>query len=204
MNDHSAPDPSIQVKKRDGSIEPFVLAKLLRSIRLGLSDAGQARELDTSTAGNLGEAVYDYLRSNYRRMTIHTRQLSELVELVLNQTGHSAASLAIREFHRRREHSRRRVMVAIPRPDGRYTQHRWNKGSVIQFLRRQHLLDMPASRMIAGRVEQLVFGMGLRLVTGGLVREVIESELLAWGLLPAALTVKKRRTPQNAARGEGA
>src|SRR5262249_4276907 len=65
MNDHSIPDESIRVGKRDGNIEPFVLAKLLHSIRCGLLAAGEAHDLDTTTAGSLGEAVYDYLKSTY-------------------------------------------------------------------------------------------------------------------------------------------
>ena len=53
--------------------------------------------------------------------------------------------------------------------------------------------------MIASRVEQLVFNCGLKVVTTGLVEEMTNSELLAWGLLPGALVVKKskgRRDPR--------
>jgi hypothetical protein len=197
MNDYSAPDASIRVCKRDGGLEPFVLAKLLHCIRCGLQAAGQAHDLDTTTAGSLGEAVYEYLKSTYDGRTVTSGQLAELVELVLTQTGHIAAAMSIREHHRMRERQRHMVMVASARPnDGRIVQQRWNKGHIVQHLRRQHLLDTPASRMIAGRVEQLVFTCGLRVVTCGLIREMAKSELLAWGLLPGALVVKRSKPPR--------
>ncbi len=47
--------------------------------------------------------------------------------------------------------------------------------------------------MIAGSVEQLIFNCGLKVVTSDLVREMANSELLAWGLLPGALVVSKKR-----------
>jgi hypothetical protein len=194
MNDYSAPDESIRVTKRDGSVEPFVLAKLLHSIRCGLMMANETQDLDTSTAGNLGEAVYEYLKATYGDSRVSARQLAELVELVLTQTGHNGAAMAIREHHRFREKLRRSVMVASTRPgDGRYIQHRWNKTLVLQHLRRRHGLESPSARMIAGRVEELVFSCGLRVVTCGLVREMVKSELLAWGLLSGALVVKRSR-----------
>ena len=194
MSDHSTPDASIRVSKRDGNIEPFVLAKLLQSIRYGLLSAGEAHDLDTSTAGSLGEAVYEYLKSTYDGATVTSRQLADLVELVLSQTGHTSAAMNIRDHQKFRDRQRRMIMVASARPaDGRFVQHRWNKAHIVQHLRRQHMLDTPASRMIAGRVEQLVFNCGLRVVTSGLVREMAKSELLAWGLLPGALVVKRTR-----------
>lgn len=204
MNDYSAPDASIRVTKRDGSVEPFILAKLLHSIRSGLLVANEAQDLDTSTAGNLGEAVYDYLKATYEASQVSTRQLAELVELVLTQTGHAGAAMSIRDHHRFREKLRRIVMVASTRPaDGRYVQHRWNKALIFQHLRRKHGLETPGARMIAGRVEELVFSCGLRVVTSGLVREMVNSELLAWGLLSGALVVKKTRFYREARKVKG-
>ncbi len=192
MSDHSAPDISIRVSKRDGCDEPFVLAKLLRCIRHGLLAVQEGWDLDTSTAGSLGDAVYDYLKTSYDEAVVTTRQLAELVELVLSQTGHSTAAMAIREHSRFRDKLRRMVMVATARPrDGRIIQQRWNKSLIVQHLRRQHGLHSPTARMIAGRVEELVFACGLRVVTSGLVREMTRSEMLAWGLLPGALVVKR-------------
>lgn len=197
MNDHSMPDHAIRVRKRDGHLEPFVLAKLLAGIRAGLAAAGEMHDLDTSTAGGLGEAVYDYLKSTYDGQTVVARQLSDLVELVLSQTGHASAAMAFRDYERFRDRQRRILKVATPRQrDGRIVQVRWSKTRVVEHLQRRQGLDRPAARMIAGRVEQLVFNCGLRVVTAGLVREMAASELLAWGLVCGAFMVKR-----NASRG---
>ncbi len=192
--------PPIRVAKRDGTIEPFTISKMLNCIRNGLSASGESCGLDFSSAGGLAEAVFEYLENSYAGRPVPSQHVAELVELVLSQTGHSAAGMAIREHAAFREQGRKRLLVATARAsDGRFVQHRWDKRLLVQHLRRQHHLEAPTARMIAGRVEQLIFNCRLRVVTSGLVREMTRSELLAWGLLPGALVVKKRPQP----RGRG-
>ena len=194
MNEKTTGELPIRVAKRDGSIEPFVMAKMLNCIHNGLVVCGEPHALDCTTAGSLAEAIYDYLRASYPADPVPSSHLSDLVELVLNQTGHAEAGLAIRQHAGFREQRRRKLMVATSRTaDGRFVQHRWNKSLLVQHLRRRHHLDSPAARMIAGRAEQLLLDCGLRVVTAGLVREMTRSELLAWGLLPGALAVKRAR-----------
>jgi len=185
-------DGNIRVRKRDGSTEPFVFAKLLRCIGNGFQASGEMRERGTTTCRELAEAVHAYLKHTEPAGPVSSGQLAELVELVLTQTGFIAAGMAIKQHLQLRDHQRGWLRVARQAgPTSRFVQHRWNKTRVVEHLRRQHGLDAPASRMIAGRVEQLVFACGLRVVTTGLVREMTTSELLAWGLLPGVLVVKK-------------
>lgn len=185
-------DTEILVCKRDGTREPFVVAKLLHCIWNGLVASGEPIDLDTTTAGALAEAVSDYLKASYAGKAVPADHLADLVELVLTQTGHDGAAIAIREHHRTRQRDRRRLMVATARPrDGRFAQQPWRKQLVVQHLRRQHRLEPPTARLIAGRVERLLLDCGLPVVTSGLVREMARSELLAWGLLPGALVVKR-------------
>ncbi len=194
MIEESQQDVDLHVHKRDGSTEPFVLTKLLNGIRNGLQAGGEALGQDAGAAVGLAEAVHEYVRQSRRDGPIPSQHLCELVDLVLTHTGHTAACLAMRRHRSLLEEERRRVMVANPRSsDGRYVQRRWNKGHIVQHLRRRHQLDAPVARMLAGRVEQLIFNCGLRVVTSGLVREMAKSELLAWGLLPGALVVKRTR-----------
>jgi hypothetical protein len=151
--------------------------------------------MEIHLAAGLAEAVHEYVRKTYGDEPVESKRLSELVEIVLSQTGHTAACWATQQDRALREQQRRRLMVANPRPsDGRYVRRRWDKSHVVQHLRRQHGLDAPVARMLAGRVEQLIFNCGLRVVTSGLVYEMIKSELLAWGLLPGALMVKRVRS----------
>ena len=192
-SDQFATDGSIRIMKRDGSIEPFVLSKLLHCIGNGFCTSGEPPERSSATARGLAEAVHAYLRKTGPRSPVPTEQLSELVELVLTQTGHTAVGMAIKQHDQLRDRQRRWLRVAgSNHRNGCYVQRRWNKCRVVEHLREAHVLDAPASRIIASRVEQLVFNCGLKVVTTGLVREMVKSELLAWGLLPGALLVKKQ------------
>jgi hypothetical protein len=187
-------DGSIRVRKRDGSVEPFVLSKLRTCLGNGFQASGEMRERGTATCQELAEAVHAYLERTEPEATVSSKRLAELVELVLSQTGYSAASMAIRQHVQLRDQQRRWLRVASRQgAEGRYIQRRWNKARIVAHLNGHHQLDAPAARMIASRVEQLIIACGLKVVTTGLVREMTMSELLAWGLLPGALVVKKRR-----------
>lgn len=184
----------IRVVKRDGSLEPFAVSKMLNCIRNGLAASGETCGLDMTAAGGLAEAVYEYLMTSFSNAPVPSSHIAELVDLVLSQTGHNGAGLAIRHHTAHRTQRRNRLMVASARQgDGRFIQQRWNKSLLVQHLRRQHHLESPIARMIAGRVEQLLFNCDLPVVTSGLVREMARSELLAWGLMAGALVVKKTR-----------
>ncbi len=189
-----AMDGSIRVVKRDGSLEPFDFVKLHNCIRNGFQTAGESGIVPAETARGLAEAVQTYLEQSSPTRPIHTGQIAELVELVLNETGNTSVGMAIKEHHTIRGLHRKYVRVAERRPrDGRYVMRRWDKSRISRALRDEHGLERPAARMIAGRVEQLTFNCGLRAVTTGLVGEIMRSELLAWGLLPGALVVQRRR-----------
>ena len=195
QQDRPALNVPIHVRKRDNAVEPFDLAKLRNSISRALWSSADSSGLDNMAANGLAEAIHEFLKRACPQTPVRSVRLLELVELVLTQTGHAAAGMAIRQHATSRERHRRWLMVAAPTAEGAFVQHRWNKSRLVSYLRRQHLLDAPASRMIAGRVEQLVFNCGLKVVTANLVREMVYSELLAWGLLPGALAVKRKRTP---------
>jgi len=205
MSDRFPPDQEVRVRKRDGSLEPLSYSKLLSSIRHGLEGGGEAIGMEAHIAAGLAEAVHEHVKKAYPAEPIESTQLSALVEVVLSQTGHTAACWATQQHRAIREQQRRRLMVANPRPsDGRYVRRRWDKVHIVQHLRRQHGLGAPVARMLAGRVEQLVFNCGLRVVTTGLVYEMTKSELLAWGLLPGALVVKKIRSHRSDSRSREA
>lgn len=185
-------DGEISVLKRDGSIENFVLAKLNCSIGNGFVSSGEPHERNSPTSRGLAEAVQMYLRKSRPNSAVPSDHLAELVELVLVQTGYCAAGMAIRHHHQLREKMRRWVKVAYTRPRGvGLTQKQWDKGRIVQLLTSTYELDTPAARVIAGRVEQLVFNCGLKVVTSEFVESLTQCELMAWGLLPNALRVKR-------------
>ena len=64
---------------------------------------------------------------------------------------------------------------------------------MVSHLLDDHRLEPTTARIVSGRVEQVVFNCGLKVVTQEFVKETVNSELLAWGLLPGALAVKRKR-----------
>ena len=193
-NKKSSRRSAVRVSKRDGSVEEFTPAKLVQCIQWGLQASGDGTDADVITARGLAEAVGEYLQNSHAGLPVPSPHVADLVELVLTQTGYTDACMAIRQHQWMRDRFRRHLLIATPKgSDGRFVQRRWNKAHLVQHLRRRHTLDTPASRMIAGRVEQLIFSCGLKVVTAGLVMEMTRSELLAWGLLPGALVVKRER-----------
>lgn len=194
-----APRMELRVRKRDGSLESFSLAKVAQCIQAGLLAANDD-ENARHCARNLAEAVQDFLVSDADGPHATTRIL-ELVEVVLTQTGHPNAAVQAIRFAESRQACRRRLIIASYHPrDGRLVHRRWDKPRLIAYLRREHGLDMQTARMIAGRVELQLFNCQMKTVTASLIYGMTASELLAWGLVPEALTVKRTRDARKSAR----
>lgn len=179
------------VRKRDGLVEPFAPAKLVACLRRTLQEAQDPDP--PATAEGIADAVGQYLLQSDATPPWPTPQIRELVEAVLSQSGHQLAAQVLRASARRRDHLRKLLHVANFRPrQGRYVNRRWSKSTVVATLQTQHGLQRPTARWIAGQVEGAILRSGKRLVTTGLIREMIASELLEWGLDPTVLTVKQR------------
>lgn len=195
MTNRPSTHKTILVAKRDGSVEPFTASKMLNCITNGLFASGETLALDSALARGLAEAVVEYLQTSYADRPVPSRHIAELTELVLSETGNAAAGAAIRRHAAHRERCRKRMLVAEYGPSGRHiVRRRWDKGLLVKHLRRRHRLELPVARLIAGRVEQIVFQCGLLVVTSAAVREIARSELIAWGLLNDAFRVRKSRS----------
>ena len=130
-NDRPAPESPICIRKRDDSVELFDIAKLRGSIRNALCTGADPSGLDQVAAKGLAEAIYEFLVRACPPAPVPSSRLLELVELVLTQTGHPAAGLAIRQHATSRERTRRWLMVAAPTAEGAFDQHRWSKGRLV-------------------------------------------------------------------------
>ncbi|HPF41833.1 MAG TPA: ATP cone domain-containing protein [Phycisphaerae bacterium] len=192
-----AMDGEVRIVKRDGSVEAFSFPKLLNCIQNGFHSSGETIDRHQSTSRGLAEAVQTYLHNVDQREhegPIASHDVARLVELVLTQTGYVAASMAIKRHADLRKRQRNWVKVAHKRPsDGLIVQKRWNKTRIVAHLLDDHHLEPTTARIVSGRVEQIVFNCGLKVVTENFVKETVNSELLAWGLLPGALAVKQKK-----------
>ncbi|MEE8169040.1 MAG: ATP cone domain-containing protein [Phycisphaerae bacterium] len=177
----------VSVRKRDGRTEPYLQAKVESCLRTVIIAAGEGTR---GSAHELAEAVTTFLRASPRRQPLRTKQLAALLQRVLGETGHSVASTLLRRHGEHRDRRRRNVNVLAWKASvGRIVPRRWNKSVLVSRLQREDELEPSVARLIAGRVEEIVLSLNMRVVTGGLIRELAASEMLAWGLADEALVV---------------
>jgi hypothetical protein len=190
MNDEPTPAINLGVRKRDGKVEPFSRPKLLRCLTRCLHETSDPDP--PATAEAIAEAVARQLELDRPATTVLSVRMREIIESVLSQTGYGPASEALRHHFRFREQLRRQVSVAyFHRRRNRYVNRRWSKSAVVDALQREHNLGLPTARLLGGTVETAILRCGLRVVTTGMIEQTIVSELLAWGLVPSALTVSR-------------
>ncbi|MFO0974252.1 MAG: ATP cone domain-containing protein [Phycisphaerae bacterium] len=189
MTDHLDTEIA-HVRKRDGQLEPYSHPKLVACLRRALHDAQDADP--PATAEGVADTLVRHLEQTDIAPPWPTAHLRELCESVLAQSGHSVAAQMLRTVARRRDVVRRQLHVANFRPrQARFVNRRWSKSTVVAALADEHGLERPAARWIAGLVETAILRSGKRLITTGLIRELIVSELLEWGLDPTAWSVKR-------------
>ncbi len=206
MNDaHSSPTGLI-IRKRDGTAESFSRAKMVACLMRPLHETCDADP--PATAEALAESVLQHLEQAQINAAIPSVRLREFVEAVLSQTGYLQAADALKHHARLREQQRRQIHVAyFHERRGTFVHRRWSKSAVVANLRTEHDLESCVARCVAGVVESAVLRCGLKVVTTGLIDQMIQSELLAWGLLPTVLRVSNRVRPSatqpQSARGAG-
>ncbi|MCK6482679.1 MAG: hypothetical protein HUU22_02660 [Phycisphaerae bacterium] len=187
MSDPRITPPAMPVRKSDGRCEPFQRSKVAACLRRVLRISGDG---DGRTAQELAGAVATFLVSSQTSGPIKTPHIRALLERALSETGHATAAALLRDHARQRDKRRRRVKVlAWKESVGRLSPRRWNKGVLSGRLQKEFELEYTTARMIAGRVEEFVLLLDVRLVTGTLVRELALAQLTAWGLSPRALAV---------------
>lgn len=166
----------ILVVKRGGDVEPFALEKLGRCIRVGLLARGD----DPVFASPLARAIEVHVEGLGASRRPTSDYLFKCATTVLRETGMGEVARALAEHRRGRALARRRVRVrtADSRPQG----DRWDKARLAAWLERHCDLRRATARLLAGEVERRVLKLEYEVIAGPLVRELILSELGAWGL----------------------
>ncbi|QOJ15741.1 MAG: hypothetical protein HRU75_14325 [Planctomycetia bacterium] len=171
----------VVIAKDGGAAERFSEAKLRRCLRIGLSEGGCEVEL----AGPLARAVGMHLAEQLDPCTLSTGYLFECVTAVLRRTNLEGAADALEAHRRRRSDSRNRLRVFDPARVKRGAVP-WRKSAIVGLLENRFGVRHAVARGLAGEVESRVFGLGFRVVRLPLVIEVIENELMSWGLRGAS------------------
>jgi hypothetical protein len=191
----------LQVEKSDGSLEVYLHTKVMGTITLALSEVGDYQE---TVAEQLAEAVSLYLRHQYGSGRVSFNEIRSMIEVVLADTGHEKAALALQEHRIIRQIKRNRVEVvkrSIPQRifDSRrsvlnYDQSEvqpWNKSMIVRELERERHLPRGLARVIAGVVEEKVLTLGYRQIDSTLIRALVDNEFLAMRQAERALAERK-------------
>lgn len=188
----------LTVEKSDGTFEVYLHTKVMGTVATGLSEADS---YDPYLVEELAEAVTVFVRRRYTGRVVASDELHSMIEVVLCDTGHPGAALALHEDRicRQVRRSRTEVLHLYHDNDDRdflspdeqesvqgFTQP-WNKSVVVTDLEGESELPYEVARAVAGSVEEKVLGMGCRTVTSSLVRELVGNELLAMRMAQRAL-----------------
>jgi len=190
------------VKKRDGRVVPFQRQKIADAV---LKAMEAAQEPDVRFAGEVAAIVELSLLERQTSASVggapasvpHIEEIQDLVERALMELGRAAVAKAY--ILHRDLRARVRAALRVHRSDTLRAPVRvreregisdWQKGRIVAALMQEAELPREAAEDVASSVERRVFAAARRVVTTGLVRELVASELFERGWL-AALTASR-------------
>lgn len=170
---------AILITKRDGSCEPFRVAKLRRCFALVL----RRGQCDVSrVADALARAVSCHLEQWDESRLPSSGYIYQCACTVLRQTGLGDAARRLASHRRQRVAKRRRLHVFDPLGETERIAEPWQKARVVSVMKERYGVTHAVARALAGEVEERVFALGCREVSKPLVEELIRNELAGWGL----------------------
>jgi hypothetical protein len=168
----------IMITKRGGSRELFEPAKPRRCLTAAL----RACKDDDRFADALVRAVEFHLRHWTRGALPTSDYVFRCLRTALIQTGMQQAADQLALHRRRREMRRQNLAVLDPQDDGESAVAPWRKSDVARTLEDDCGLSHSVARILAGEVERRVLALDYTVVSKPLIAEVINNELMAWGL----------------------
>jgi len=205
------------VRKRDGRLVPFDLAKIAAAIGKAMDAVGESDEAFALEVAGVVELALSGRGSGGGRVPT-IEDIQDNVENVLVELGRTRVAKAYILYRDQRARLRDELEVQNP-PGGRRSTSdpavrvqesagtsTWSKGRIVVALMNEAGLPRETASEVAARVERRVFDSGTRRISTGLIRELIAGELVDMGLTralrrQAALAVP-RRDFQRILRGE--
>ncbi len=178
----------LTVRKSDGSSEIYLHTKVIGSIAAGLSESGS---FEPDLAEHLAEAVTSFLRKRYEVSEVCSDEIHSMTEVVLSETGHGRAALALHEHRIQRQMRRNRTEV-LYRVANDYTGEPltkpWDKSVIVRDLVRRSL-ERELARAVAAEVETQALGLGFHELRSTLVHELVENQLWTMKQAEKSLTM---------------
>lgn len=187
------------LKKRSGQRVRFDIDKLRVSLVAAADAAGEVLLAD-----EICEMIGFFLAKRFPDAVPTTEDLQDLVERILLETSHSPTAAVYAERTRSKARSRNAVRVSAETllgsdgelPDGPQSRE-WSEGQIAQSLTRHCEIPPDVADDVAAAVERRVLALGLERVTPVLIREVVQLELHARGMVvrlprPSAIAIPAR------------
>ncbi|MFT5286573.1 MAG: hypothetical protein ACI8TQ_002743 [Planctomycetota bacterium] len=214
-----------RVRKRDGREVPFDASKIASAVRKATAATGEVEERYAVEVAELVELAL--IQENRTRSTsagaapansatisggatgeyVPTiEEIQDLVERVLVETGKTTVAKAYILYRDQRSRVREAVRVENVNLSGDVHVRdaggtsAWSKGRIVAALMTEAELSRGSAEEVASAVENKVFDSGLSRITTGLVRELVDIELVARGWTAALLRQEPVSLPRHDVR----
>ena len=172
--------PHIMVAKREGGLEQFDRQKARRGVAAALASSGG----DMRFADALARAVELHLRQWNEPDPPSSGYIFRCLRTALIETGLDDGALRFVSYRGQRAKQRQELSV-YDADESRFALAPWRKAAVAETLEGCRGVGHAAARILAGEIERRVLSLGYSVVSKTLIREMIQSELLAWGMADA-------------------
>ncbi|MAB89844.1 MAG: hypothetical protein CMJ90_10330 [Planctomycetes bacterium] len=176
-----------QVRKEDGTLEPFREGKVVEAILRALVATGTS---DRGLAEELAGVVVLFLDKYHGDTVPSLTDVEEMLCRVLRETGYGQAAERFTKFSQDRRRLEEEVVVrslpgkeagAIPGAPAEQVSP-WSRDRLVQSLVRAGELPASFAEEVAAAVETRILQAGLLSVTPVLIREFVRCELMDRGL----------------------
>jgi len=197
---HQGARPIEAIRKRDGRLVPFDLAKISAAIGKAMEAAGEADEgfaVEVAGVVEMALARRHSLEGGGAGSIPHIEEIQDLVENALVELGRGQTAKGYILYRDRRARLRDAVEVHHPAGGRRSTgdpavrvqesegSSNWSKGRIVAALMGEANLPRATAEDVASRVEQRVFVSKQKRISTGLIREMVDNELVDMGLTRA-------------------
>jgi ribonucleoside-triphosphate reductase len=183
-----------QVRKRTGELVTFDEAKIAAAIfKAAQAVGGEDRQL----SDELSDVVVMFLERQYGPNGVPTiEEIQDMVEKVLIETGHAKTAKAYILYRERRSRVRQTMQVRkqitgpsdstdlslLVGPSTRDELRPWDKRLIALALEKEAEVPGELALEVASAVERRVIASGMKRISTGLVRELVDNELFERGL----------------------
>lgn len=178
-----------KVIKRDGSVVPFEETKITEAIFAAAKAVGGK---DYRLARDLTEQVILFLVNHFTGERVFIEDIQDVVEKVLIESGHARTAKEYILYREKRAEMRHELLVREAGPtsnnsvfvDSRSSERLmpWDKSRISSALIREQQLPSEIACSVASSVESKIFTSGIKKISTGLIRELVDNELFERGM----------------------